>query len=218
MTTTSPRLPCEIDAHLMLAALEGVCVSLSQGRDTVRGRFDLPDDFGEVGFVAESARELTRRWTGGEEVVARYHVQDQPFQFRSRVRSRSSEWRLRLDRPRSLASVERRLSPRVSLAAGGAVLRLDEGAVTVVDLSNQGAQLRWPEGLACPRVGARRPAWLESELTAPIALDIEVRRVEGVLLGVAFRGMRPVDLRDLTRALYRIQEAPTEDLVGRAAG
>ncbi len=217
MTAETPRLPSEIDAHLMVAAIEGVCTVLVREAVRVRGHFELPDDFAEVGYVADVGRDQLRRWAPGDRVTAQYHLGAQPFQFVTRIKARSAEGRLRLDRPRSVSSAERRIVPRVTVDADQhLILRTAEQLLKVVDLSNQGARVRWPG--AAPAVGHRVAAGLEGALDSPIAVDLEVRRVQDGWVGLAFRDMRTADCWRLSQALYRQSHVVDHSLRPRAAG
>lgn len=218
-TTSTPRLPQEIDAHLMVAALEGVCVELHGGSLVCRGAFDLADGFGEVGYAVDVGRTGIGRWRTGQALEAIYELGDRSFRFGTRLIGRTSEARLRLVRPLNLGSQERRLVPRVA-TPDACTLTSGSTTLMVLDLSNQGARVLWPADAPPPLVGQTTAGWLAVPELSAIACESTVKHVVqaagGWSVGLQFSGMRRADCWALTQRVYG--RAATGQREDRAAG
>jgi hypothetical protein len=169
-------LPGEIDRVFMDAAMDGrEGVLWVEGRSH-RGRFSLPGAPAEVVFRTQ----LPTRARMDDRVNIVMLTSGVHYRFNARLRSRRG-CTLRLDRPRSVALMERRQARRVDIAdAHGMSLTVANGPTdpgvswALVDLSTTGLGVRLPPGTAAP-AGRALDAFMEIPGHKPLALKLRVR-------------------------------------------
>jgi len=204
------RMPGEIDAHLMFAALDAVPVVLCAGELRVQGRFDLADGFGEISFIDQRTATRATSLPSGPVSVEYFLGESSRHCFTSRVISVGAQDRVRLARPLRIERSERRIVPRFQLAdATGYTFTFSEpeGArpAEVVDLSNTGARLLVPRSVGLTGGGQTAAGWLRLGADEePLPVTVEVRHVAPfdaarVSVGVRFAEIRYVDQVRLTQ-------------------
>lgn len=211
------RTPGEIDAHLMLAALDAVPVVLLMGQHRLSGRFDLADGFGEISFIDQRASPRVIAAASKDVSVEYYLDGSRRHAFSTRVVGRSGRDRLRLARPRRIERSERRIVPRVKLAAdSGCSFAFNQPAdarpAEVADLSNAGARLLVARSVGLSRGGQTVSGWLRlGHDSEPIPIGLEVRHVAPfdavrVSVGVRFVALRYADRVRLTEHIVALPD------------
>ena len=209
------RTPGEIDAHLMLAALDAVPVVLLMGQHRLSGRFDLADGFGEISFIEQCASPLGIA-AAHQDVSLEYFLDGaRRHAFSTRVVGRSGRDRIRLARPRRIERSERRIVPRVRLAADSGYCftfdqPVDAPPAEVADLSNAGARLLVSRSVELSHGGQRVSGWLRlGHEISPMPATLEVRHVAPfdagrVAVGVRFVALRYADRVRLTEHIVAL--------------
>lgn len=212
MTTPAWRtltLPDEIDRVFMDAAMDGrEGVLWLEGRSH-QGRFGLPGAPAELVFrthlpaqARADARVRIVMLTG------RAH-----YRFEARLRSQQG-CLLRLDRPRSVALMDRRQSPRVDVTeASGMTLTVGTGPDAarwpLVDLSATGLAARVPSGCAAPE-DPTLDGFLELPGREALAVRLRVRNTRQAEAG-AIVGFYLADMTAQGRAILEAEVAARAD-------
>ncbi len=194
-------LPGEIDRVFMDAAMDGrEGVLWVEGRSH-RGRFSLPGAPAEVVFRTQ--QPVHARMDDRVNIVmltCGVH-----YRFDARLRSRQG-CTLRLDRPRSVALMDRRQAQRVDVAdAHEMSLTVTTGPTdssarwALVDLSTTGLAARVPEGTATP-TGRAFDAFMELPGHRPLALKLRVHNTRQTDIG-ALVGLYIAEMTDQGRAI-----------------
>lgn len=209
------RTPGEIDAHLMLAALDAVPVVLCAGQQRLSGRFDLADGFGEISFIDQRPAPRATA-VAHKDITVEYYLDGScRHAFSTRVIGRSGRDRLRLARPRRIERSERRIVPRFRIAEdSGCCFTFTEPAgarpAEVADLSNAGALLRVPRSVGLTTGGQTASGWMRlGHDSEPMPVTVEVRHVSPfdagrVSVGVRFVGIRFADQVRITKHIVAL--------------
>lgn len=205
-------LPEVVDAHIMLAALDNVCVLLRMSGKRLFGRFGVHDTLGQVSFLPDLSRMGDVPAVAiGDGVRVEYWVTGSFFSFECAVHSLGGAGRIRLSRPDRIDRKDRRLVPRLRLAGGSeAKVVVQEGddvvELEVLDLSSAGLAVRFDRDEVDLQPGASVEAWLHLDDCQPFPVELHVqhvkRREDGYYVaGATMSTVTVEDRRDLARAV-----------------